>query len=497
MDINRLKEVIEDTFMTQNKIITSKKINNSNTHIIENILLEFQNIKHFSNVDVLKFAYYDNFNYRVCKNCNKNIPYTNKYFSKTFCDKSCSAIFNNKNEITINKRKETNLLKYGVENPFQSKQIISTIQNKRNDKKDEISNKISNTLKNKDKHSSRYHLKIDFDITKEYLQKFIKNNKFDSTYFINETGYSYSMISLLKIQFGIDVPNKNNRKSKIENELADIIPGTIINNKYFISPLEIDVFSRENKLCIEYNGLLWHSFGKSKYSKFNNYLKEDKNKHLIKTELVEEKGYQLFHIFENEWLNKVKQKIWISIINNKLNKNEKIYARKCTIKKISSSESNLFLEENHLQGECSAEIRLGLYFNNELVQLMLFSKNKENNYELVRCCSKINTTIIGSKLLKYFEINYKPKSLICYANRRWDQSELYEKLNFKFINNTEPNYFYFKLDDLVLKSIDQFKMCELNKLELFDEKLTETEYMYNNGYRKIYDCGNKVYIKQY
>jgi len=33
-----------------------------------------------------------------------------------------------------------------------------------------------------------------------------------------------------------------------------------------------------------------------------------------------------------------------------------------------------------------------------------------------------------------------------------------------------------------------------DKLEIFDETLTEVDNMYNNGYRRIYDCGNQVWI---
>ena len=36
-----------------------------------------------------------------------------------------------------------------------------------------------------------------------------------------------------------------------------------------------------------------------------------------------------------------------------------------------------------------------------------------------------------------------------------------------------------------------------DKLEKFDESLTEVQNMYNNGYNRIFDCGNLVYGKEY
>jgi hypothetical protein len=231
--------------------------------------------------------------------------------------------------------------------------------------------------------------------------------------------------------------------------------------------------------------------------------KSNEEKKLAEKMDFEEKRYQLFHIFEDEFLDKNKKEIWFSIIRNKLKLNNKLYARKCIIKEVSAKETNLFLDKNHIQGKCNAKIRLGLYFNNELVSLMTFSKsryNKNIEYELIRFSSKINTTVIGagSKLLKYFEKNYKPRNIISYANRRFSQGKIYEKLGFKFIKNTEPNYFYFKPGENKLLSRVQFQKHKLKeKLEVFNSDLTELENMINNGYRVIYDCGNKVYIKEF
>ena len=244
---------------------------------------------------------------------------------------------------------------------------------------------------------------------------------------------------------------------------------------------------------------MWHSDGYSTSPKFNT--NNSRKRHLLKTELCESKGYQLFHIFENEWIND-KQK-WISIINNKIGNSKRIYARKCKVHIIDNNTYKTFCDENHLQGYGIAPIRLGLYYNDELISVMSFGKsrfNKNVQYELIRFCSKLNTTVVGgaSKLLKYFERNYNPESIISYANRRWSQGNLYKKLGFDLVNKTPPNYFYFKPNENILYSRNAFQKHKLkSKLELFDEHLSETENMFNNGYRKIFDCGNFVFIKRF
>ena len=80
---------------------------------------------------------------------------------------------------------------------------------------------------------------------------------------------------------------------------------------------------------------------------------------------------------------------------------------------------------------------------------MTFGKsrfNKKYEWELLRFCNKLGYHIPGAagKLLKYFERNYHPKSIISYADRRWSQGKLYKALNFQLDHSSAPNYWYFK-----------------------------------------------------
>jgi hypothetical protein len=135
--------------------------------------------------------------------------------------------------------------------------------------------------------------------------------------------------------------------------------------------------------------------------------------------------------------------------------------------------------------------------------LITFGKcrfDKKHEWELLRFCNKLGYHIPGSasKLLKYFERNYQPKSLVSYADRRWSCGKVYEKLGFKFIHTSAPNYWYFKNNSLLLESRVKYQKHKLkNLLEKFDENKTEIQNMISNGYNAIYDCGNKVYIKEY
>ena len=264
------------------------------------------------------------------------------------------------------------------------------------------------------------------------------------------------------------------------------------NKKTIIPPLELDIYIESRKLAIEFDGLYWHST-------------ENKNKpsyHLLKTNKCEEKEIQLIHIFENEWV--YKKDIVKSRLKNLLGIYDSIiFARKCEVKEVEAKTSNAFQDKNHLQGHVNSKVNLGLYYQNDLIALMTFGKprfDKKHDWELLRFCNKLGYHIPGaaSKLLKHFERSWHPKSIISYADRRWSRGKLYEALGFKLDHASGPNYWYFNKQSLELYSRVKFQKHKLkNLLVNFDEKKTEVENMNANGFRRIFDCGNLVFVKKY
>jgi hypothetical protein len=251
---------------------------------------------------------------------------------------------------------------------------------------------------------------------------------------------------------------------------------------------EVDIFLPEYNVGIEYHGLYWHC-------DLNKSEKYHKEKYLF----FKERGIGLIQIFESEW--RQSQDIVKSIINAKLGLiSNKIFARKCQIKEIDNQTYKEFSEQNHIQGYGIAKVRIGLFHNNELVQLASFSKprfNKNYDWENIRTCTKLNTTVVGgfSKLMKYFTKNHIG-SIITYVDCRYFNGGGYLKNGFKFIKHTEPNYFYFKNSNKpYLESRNKYQKHKLKDiLPIFDETLTEYENMLNNKYLRIFDAGNLILI---
>jgi hypothetical protein len=251
---------------------------------------------------------------------------------------------------------------------------------------------------------------------------------------------------------------------------------------------ELDIYIPDYKLAIEYNGLYWH-----------NETHVGANYHLEKTQACKEKGVQLFHIFEDEWRDPVKRKIWKSMIRNKLGKSNRIYARKCKIKEVSSGKAKKFLICNHLQGSINSSVRLGLYYEGKLVCVLTVGKsrfNKKYQYEIHRIATKRKHTVVGgvSRLWKHFLDDNSPESIITYADRRFSEGFIYHKLGFEFRHISRPNYFYIDPNNLVRHSRQKYQKHKLeSQLIHFDAALTESQNMFHNGFGKVFDSGNMVF----
>jgi len=298
---------------------------------------------------------------------------------------------------------------------------------------------------------------------------------------------------------GCGCPECGKLFSTYEEEILDFL-GTLIdkdkiltNNRTILDNYrELDIVIPSLKIAIEFDGLYWHS----------EIEKSDKNYHLKKTEECESKGYQLIHIFEDEWI--YKKDICKSRLAHLLKKDvTKIYARKCEIRQIDYSTYNSFFNENHLQGNVKASYAYGLFYNDELVSAMSFcslrtnlgfkNKEKENVFELLRFANKIGNTVIGgaSKLFNFFIKNIHPSAVISYADRRWSMGNLYEHLGFAQTHISKPSYFYVFGD--TRKNRFAFRKDILISKYGCSPEQTEHGFCLANKWYRIYDCGCLCY----
>lgn len=480
--------------------------------------------------------------YIYCKECNLNrVSFKMNWVSgyKDFCSNKCSS--NNKQ--LRDKTKNTLLEKYGVDHYSKTEDYVKKVKKTSIDRYgvDNYSKTEDYVKRSKKTYMDRYGVDS-YTKTSEYLEKskktcldrygvdsYIKTDEFKNRFkktCLDKYGKDHIYKSILYRSsfnlckdfnylnydnglnlfrcdlghnFEISTDNYYGRfnnnvplcticnpigdsRSIKEEELYKFIlskySGTIIQS--YRDVYEIDIYLPDLKLGFEFNGLYYHS------DKF-----KDKNYHLDKTNYFKEREIRIIHIWEDDW--DIKQSIVESQIKNimKLN-NNRIYARSCTVSEINDYKLvRDFLSKNHIQGNDRSVKNIGLYYNDKLVSIMTFNKSEgrkkmvDSEWNLSRFCNILDSNVIGgaSKLLSYFIKKYKPFRIISYADKDWSIGGLYEKLNFKCVNESGPDYKY--IIGGVRKHKQNFTKSRLN----IDNKLTENKYMIANKINKVYDCG--------
>jgi hypothetical protein len=243
---------------------------------------------------------------------------------KKYCSPKCAQ----KEPTTKEKRKQTNLDKYGVDNPSKNEEIKTKTQNtnlerygyKSSFQNEDVKNKWKETIIEK-WGTDHYFKTEDFKIKskKYYLERWGVEHQLDVEEIkqkIKDTCMSkYGVETYLNTDHSRSQIKKYN-KSSYETELIEWIRSMDIEcfqSHRTIPPLTTDIHIPSKNLSIEINGLYWHS-----------ELFKDKNYHLNKTLKCKEIGIDLIHIWEDDWKNK--KEIIKSILLNKLGKiTNKIY----------------------------------------------------------------------------------------------------------------------------------------------------------------------------
>lgn len=286
------------------------------------------------------------------------------------------------------------------------------------------------------------------------------------------TCYPVNNVSFMEKEIGEFLSNY----TSVEYNVRNILP----------SKKEIDIYLPEYRVGIECNGSFWHGENKGK----------DSNYHIFKTSEASEVGVRILHIFDWEWQEK--KEIVLSVLLATIGKfSTKYFARKLRIAYVTKKEEQEFLDENHLQGYVASSIAVGLYDVDTLVELVTFGKprfSKSAEWEVLRSCTKLNTSVVGgfSRLLRAFIEDSTPSSIITYADKRWFTGSSYERSGFTFLHHSQPSYFYFKSGKRYSRYM--FQKANLStKIENYDPNKSEKENMLLNGYDIVWDCGTSVY----
>lgn len=433
--------------------------------------------------------------------------YKPKELSTEVIEKVKLERYGNKGYNNYNKIVATNQRKYGYSNPFENKELIensylkkfgtthpmkvSGIKNKVISKLDYKSNKVKARETIKEKYGSQENLNS--IISNKIKDVWVTKTEEDKSLILEKT--RETCLKKYKVLYPCQTPQAkicSSSYSKPNNSFAKILEekGISYEREFTVSNRSYDFKVRD--YLIEINPSATHNSTWGLFDKQG----LPKDYHSKKSLLAKNNGFQCIHVFD--WDN-------IEGVVNLLKPTKSIYARECQIREVSKEEVSLFLDSYHIQGNCRGQvISLGLYFKEELVEVVTFGKpryNRNYQYELLRLCSKTGTKIIGgsSKLFKYFINKYNPESVISYCDLSKFSGEVYSKLGFSLLKQSKPSKHWYNIktkqhitDNLLRQK--GFDRLLGKQFGTFGKGTSNEELMLKFEFIEIYDSGQSTYI---
>lgn len=560
MNEQQIKDILSRA-LTKTKKINSNFVKKCSKEDKETIvsLTNFLDVN--SSITERLFCLKQGINYQpTCHSCNKSVRYDAKRKKyPMFCSVQCAnqseikkqqiLITQQKryggnpaqNETIKEKRKQTNIKKYGVRTPLLNDEIKLKTQKTMENKYGVYYALQSQEIKNKwiETNIKKYNVKYPLE-SEDIQQKIIQTNikKYGTPYVvcsdfvkkkvtetikqkyncdhISQKNISPEVLSILKnstflrtkhyeekkslseiaSELNVNVttvynyfkqhkiPINNFFESKQQKSIQEFLSQyveTISNYTLENSKLQIDIFVPSLKLGIEFCGLFWHCDYHSRI---------DKNYHLRKLEECKKRQIRLITIFEDEWNNK--QNIISSMLLHLINKNSEhsIGARECKVVYVEKNEKSDFFETNHILGNGRSSYNIGLVDKNNCLVACLSALITQKEIIINRFATSKPVAGGFSKLLMTLKKDFLNvnKPIVTFADRRFSEGNLYFKTGFKLDYIIKPDYYYFYKNKRYHKF--NFRHKHLQKiLHKYDASLSETVNCHNNGIYKIWNCG--------
>lgn len=417
-----------------------------------------------------------------CHNCGKETNYSSFKFKK-YC-KDCAKIAMKEggrkggkaqawNKGKTHKDDSRILRRFGEDNHFYNKKHSEETLNKMSFAKrlggKEILNRI---FERNEEFEILTPLAEYFSRQRQYLEFKCKKCDFVS----KKTLQSFERGSLCPKCFPY---TKSKGELEIYNYIVSLgIEDVISGDRIQIKPREIDICLKQNQFGIEFNGLYWHSDIVDSTSKRDM---------LNKTIECKSVNIKLMHIFSDEWM--FKEDICKSMIRNRIGLCNRVWARKCEVREVNKKDFDEFMNRCHISGSVNSSIRLGLYYDDELVSAIGFRKPRQKKwkgyYEISRFACELDNVVVGglSKLLKHYMRIYNNKKIMTYADRRFGEGLGYGKVGFDLVGDSGIDYWYSdgiqRFDRFIIKT---------------DGEMTEREKAAEMKLYKVWGCGSNIWV---
>ena len=276
------------------------------------------------------------------------------------------------------------------------------------------------------------------------------------------TGYSKSHLYFLKRNYSREqihaIVSSPKKGSSLEEMVLPFFKGfNVVRDKQLSgTSFKPDFYIPERNLVVECDGLYWHS-----------ELNCSSEYHRDKKVVYDEVGVKSLFFRGDEIRNS--PHVVKSIIDNKLGKSIRVYARNTTVDEAPVE----FFQNNHLMGRGMGR-RYGLYHNGKVVagiRVRWITRNKKF-MDISRFCTAPGYSVVGgfSKLIKHVINKESPNSIRTYVDRRYGDGKYLKSLGWKRLSENTS-----------------FAWTDLRST--FHRMRYPKESGYEEGLVKIWDCG--------
>lgn len=299
-----------------------------------------------------------------------------------------------------------------------------------------------------------------------------------------------------------------------------LVPGsTVLSDDHTILPSgkELDIVVPDHHLAIEFNDIFSHSeqavFERRAKPRPHSY-------HANKTREASSQGYQLIHVWEDDWLHR--HDLVLRALAHRLHTVDRLpdvlpdinplacqrlYARNLTARRVHGGVARRFWQDNHLQGPVHCTVNVGLYDQDGVLRALLGVGRKNHGSRVslptgtwdIQRYTTLGVIVGGfTKLLAHAETLVHVDTWTSWSDNDISDGGMYRAAGFTVDKRQAPSYSYVgrKTKWERVHRSTYTKQRFINDPDLtYQSGQTEHEAALANKLYRIYDAGKTRWVK--
>ena len=299
-----------------------------------------------------------------------------------------------------------------------------------------------------------------------------------------------------------------------------LVPGsTVLSDDHTVLPSgkELDIVVPDHHLAIEFNDIFSHS----EQAVFERHAKPRPHSyHAHKTREASSQGYQLVHVWEDDWLHR--RELVLRALAHRLHAvdrlpdvlpdinplaYQRLYARNLTARRVHGGIARRFWQDNHLQGPVHCTVNVGLYDQDGVLRALLGVGRKNHGSRVslpagtwdIQRYATLGVIVGGfTKLLAHAETLVPVDTWTSWSDNDISDGGMYQAAGFTVDKRQAPSYSYVgrKTKWERVHRSTYTKQRFINDPDLtYQSGQTEHEAALTNKLYRIYDAGKTRWVK--